>query len=67
MNNVSNLAKCTFCGTEMIERTNDNKLECLNCGKPFTMSTMPIIMGINNIILPHDIIDEMWCDEDDTL
>lgn len=32
----SNLAKCTFCNAEMIERTNDSKLECLNCGKQFT-------------------------------
>jgi ribosomal protein L37AE/L43A len=36
-NKISNLAKCTFCDAEMIERTNDNTLECLNCGTPFTM------------------------------
>ncbi len=36
-NTKSNLAKCTFCDAEMIERTNDNELECLNCGAPFTM------------------------------
>lgn len=40
--NTSNLAKCTYCDAEMIERTNDNKLECLNCGKPFTMPVRPI-------------------------
>jgi len=39
VNSVSNLVKCTYCGAEMIERTNDNKLECLNCGTPFTMPT----------------------------
>lgn len=43
MTNVSNLAKCAHCGAEMIERTNDDKLECLNCGTPFTMPTRPIV------------------------
>ena len=40
---MSNLAKCARCGAEMIERTNDNKLECLNCGAPFTMPVRPIV------------------------
>ena len=40
---MSNLAKCTCCGAEMIERTNDNKFECLNCGAPFTMPVRPIV------------------------
>ncbi len=42
MTNISNLAKCTHCDAEMIERTNDNELECLNCGAPFTMPTRSI-------------------------
>ena len=41
-NDMSNLAKCTYCGAEMIEWTNDNKLECLNCGEPFTMPVRSI-------------------------
>ena len=40
---MSNLAKCTYCGAEMIERTNDNKLECLNCGASFTIPVGPIV------------------------
>jgi len=24
-------------------------------------------IGINNIIYVHDFIDEIWCDDDDTL
>lgn len=64
---MSNLAKCTYCGAEMVERTNDDELECLNCGKPFTMSVRPIVIGINNSTLTKDIIDKIWCEEDDTL
>ncbi len=64
---MPNLAKCTYCGAEMIERTNDDKLECLNCGKPFTMPVKPIVIEINNSTLTKDIIDEIWCEEDDTL
>jgi hypothetical protein len=25
------------------------------------------IIGINNLFLPRDVIDEIWCDDDDTL
>lgn len=53
----------------MIERTNDNKLECLNCGKPFTMPVRPVTIREIRIDkdTPHDIIDDIWCEEDDTL
>ncbi len=42
-NNVKKLLKCEHCGAHMIERTNDNILECLNCGNPYSVT-----QNINN-------------------
>lgn len=35
MTKESKLLKCSECGAEMIEMTNDHVLECLNCGAPY--------------------------------
>lgn len=62
MTKISNLAQCTCCGAEMIERTNDNKLECLNCGEPFVWPVERTkVMMIEK--KSYDIIDEILHDE----